>query len=366
VATRQPAGKREQLGSRLCAGDGCLARVPYAGRGRPRYCDACRREKLREQWNRSGRDRYARGYRKPRQSRLCSGGCGRRVNYRPERGSREQPVCRDCRKRARQHVCEQCGAPFEAFGKPRPGKSHKFCSDCRAVARRRRGNSRSSSKVSSRARKLRHTLTWDFVTDEQIFERDEGVCRVPECDLGPIRFNLKCPHPLSPTIDHIIPLSRGGTDTAPNKRSAHWLCNVRRGNRMHPDDLQVLSPELAPLGLLPERRQPKPPEWCAKCGKSQVKRSGAVCTSCASATRAERQDRILACRGAGMKWADIAVRFGLSSAGAAYNVAYGLGVHRCRYCGYLVPPRHACVTPSVTPASHPWPAVSLPGTESVS
>lgn len=33
------------------------------------------------------------------------------------------------------------------------------------------------------------------------------------------------------TVDHVIPLSKGGQDTIDNMRPAHWICNVRKGNK---------------------------------------------------------------------------------------------------------------------------------------
>ena len=38
-------------------------------------------------------------------------------------------------------------------------------------------------------------------------------------------------HPMGATIDHLIPLSRGGPDTPDNVSAAHWQCNVRRQNK---------------------------------------------------------------------------------------------------------------------------------------
>jgi 5-methylcytosine-specific restriction endonuclease McrA len=34
-----------------------------------------------------------------------------------------------------------------------------------------------------------------------------------------------------PSIDHIVPLSRGGSNDLTNLRVTHWICNVARGNR---------------------------------------------------------------------------------------------------------------------------------------
>ncbi|MBC3989345.1 HNH endonuclease [Streptomyces sp. AC563] len=47
-----------------------------------------------------------------------------------------------------------------------------------------------------------------------------------------IGYNLDPRHPLSFTLDHLVPLSRGGSLLDPaNARSAHRRCNSARGNR---------------------------------------------------------------------------------------------------------------------------------------
>jgi len=53
------------------------------------------------------------------------------------------------------------------------------------------------------------------------------VCAI--CGL-PIDPDLRSPHPLSFTLDHIIPLSMGGArDDPANARPAHRICNMKRG-----------------------------------------------------------------------------------------------------------------------------------------
>jgi 5-methylcytosine-specific restriction endonuclease McrA len=51
-----------------------------------------------------------------------------------------------------------------------------------------------------------------------------------------IRYDIRGPdagkHPLAFTLDHLLPLSRGGALLDPaNARSAHRRCNSARGNR---------------------------------------------------------------------------------------------------------------------------------------
>ena len=42
---------------------------------------------------------------------------------------------------------------------------------------------------------------------------------------------LTSPHRWSASIDHVIPVAEGGTDSADNKRAAHTRCNVKDQSR---------------------------------------------------------------------------------------------------------------------------------------
>lgn len=52
-----------------------------------------------------------------------------------------------------------------------------------------------------------------------------------DCTLcaAPIDHELKYPDPLSKSVDHIVPLSRGGTHEQSNLAWAHLVCNMRKG-----------------------------------------------------------------------------------------------------------------------------------------
>ncbi|ARF75690.1 HNH endonuclease [Kitasatospora albolonga] len=51
---------------------------------------------------------------------------------------------------------------------------------------------------------------------------------------------LDARHPLSFTLDHVVPLSRGGNLLDPaNARSMHRRCNSQRGNRVGPQPLKT-------------------------------------------------------------------------------------------------------------------------------
>jgi hypothetical protein len=197
-------------------------------------------------------------------------------------------MCRPCRQKLRQRICEQCGNPFEAGGAPRPGAPRRFCSkDCRVANRTKYTHRRAASKASTRRRKAQHRDTWDGITDEQIYERDGYMCQIPGCDLGLIRRDLKFPEPLSPSIDHIVPTSRLGPDTEPNKRAAHLTCNLHRGaaiRELFDPDVPPVRPRHRKPANLPEPRRlyHRPCRWCPAIVTStrQSKGEFTVCREC--------------------------------------------------------------------------------------
>lgn len=65
--------------------------------------------------------------------------------------------------------------------------------------------------------------------DSEIFERDGFVCGI--CN-EPVDMGLKFPDAMSASLDHIIPLSRGGGHVRSNVRLAHLGCNARKCARL--------------------------------------------------------------------------------------------------------------------------------------
>jgi 5-methylcytosine-specific restriction endonuclease McrA len=111
--------------------------------------------------------------------------------------------------------CPHCGATFIA---PRPG--HRFCSPgCR---RRHRTYNR---------RQLQRARAGSPVGRAAIFQRDGWTCRL--CG-APVDRTLRSPHPLAPSLDHIVPLSAGGTHEPANVQLAHVVCNVAKGSDRWP------------------------------------------------------------------------------------------------------------------------------------
>ena len=71
-----------------------------------------------------------------------------------------------------------------------------------------------------------------------------GICGKP------VDKSLPFPHPLSPTVDHIIPIDRGGHPSAiENLQLAHFACNRQKSNMMQRQTPAAAAP--APMRMLP-------------------------------------------------------------------------------------------------------------------
>ena len=78
-----------------------------------------------------------------------------------------------------------------------------------------------------RARK-RGNGFFENIISLEIYERDCWICQI--C-LKKVNKKLKWPNRLSASLDHIIPLSKGGTHTRINVQLAHLKCNMKTGDR---------------------------------------------------------------------------------------------------------------------------------------
>lgn len=96
-------------------------------------------------------------------------------------------------------------------------------------SRQRRYKDRHRDVVTERQRRRRVDKLGLRVEDVDIEELWTGVCAI--C-LTPMERSLSWPHPLSKSIDHIIPLARSGTHERANLQWAHLRCNISKGARL--------------------------------------------------------------------------------------------------------------------------------------
>jgi hypothetical protein len=67
------------------------------------------------------------------------------------------------------------------------------------------------------------------ISHEQVVREYGDKCHI--C-LEPINLELPRTHRLGLTVDHVIPLSKGGKDEMDNLRPAHWICNILKSDKM--------------------------------------------------------------------------------------------------------------------------------------
>jgi 5-methylcytosine-specific restriction endonuclease McrA len=123
--------------------------------------------------------------------------------------------------RPKKKVCAECGKGFITYKKG----NRKHCSEeCKNKLNNRR-------KETRRRHKLKQNGKIDYsVSLNKLYQRDKGICHIcgKKCNLKDYtRDNyIFIAGETYPSIDHVIPVSKGGTHTWNNVRLAHMYCNA--------------------------------------------------------------------------------------------------------------------------------------------
>lgn len=123
-------------------------------------------------------------------------------------------------------VCEVCGKEFET-----PFPYAVTCSkECSKFLKR--------NKHDHRIELLKSNGEVDTsITLDKLIERDEGICHIcgEKIDKEDYSYidGVKCVGNSYPSIDHVIPVSKGGTHTWDNVKLAHMVCNARKGAKQN-------------------------------------------------------------------------------------------------------------------------------------
>lgn len=206
----------------------CGADVPRPTTGARRYCSpACRPGRV-------DRDRS------PRPCPTCG------VSFSP---SRRGPTRRHCSKRCylvsvgkalaepmprRPCALAECDVVFQ----PSSDRQRCCCEKHGKLLynRESRADGRQAPQVWDDARRERHrrrrelkksASTGERVLLEEIAERDAWRCHLCGLEVPKVAW----PDRLSPSLDHVVPLSKGGAHDPSNVRLAHLTCNAAKGPR---------------------------------------------------------------------------------------------------------------------------------------
>lgn len=145
-----------------------------------------------------------------RDARFCSDTCSQRA--------REASAERTC-------TIEGCARAYRAKG---------LCNMHYKAALRAEGRIKSVWNDRRRAnyqkrRALKKGADAEPIVPLEAFERDGWMCGICSDVVDPARAY---PDPLSPSLDHITPLSKGGAHSLANVQLAHLGCNVKKGARV--------------------------------------------------------------------------------------------------------------------------------------
>lgn len=274
---------------RTCQADGCDAVLIKKARGRwPKWC-AIHKTKLQRDptRNRSSRARAASlarwqaardanaqpcahcGGANRTAGAYCSVKCGQRAyNQRRKEAGTAHWQLRP-RKAPREVSCAECGGEFLSARKDARFCSRRCCSRwtqrnqakqctedgctrpfrakgfCNAHYRAKFGRGNEKQVWDDRRRDNYHrrralkkaAATGAPVIREEIAARDGYRCGL--CGKR-VDMSKPWPHPLSPSLDHIVPLTCGGAHDPSNVQLAHLRCNTAKGNRAVGEQLLLI------------------------------------------------------------------------------------------------------------------------------
>lgn len=262
----------------------------FTTRTNKRFCsERCRRQAEKQRWRKAhlGYKSYGPKAKPPEkwrnfgQSAVCRQ-CGTTFERKPGRGAIPKFCSKECReffhntKRADaggyeylkqgttvSAICEKCGKPFEAVK-----RETRYCKNCHPWNDVRKERERKAARYP--------------VSKKQIFERDNYICGI--CGL-PVDRDLRWPDESSASLDHIVPIARGGTHEPSNTQCAHLRCNRIK----HDSITSVVIPELSEYSV-PQDVQ------CERCGIVITNRKAKYCSACRHVVRCEqaKQSRELA------------------------------------------------------------------------
>ena len=208
---------------------GCDKLIFQSGRGRPKkWCsEACRVRAFRE--GRSGSEASAAAVRLKVESReallaatadvVCEV-CGGEVR-RSAAGHPRKYCSRSCSDKAVRARAVAEGRVCSVDGCGRAAASKGLCGSHYSIE----WNRLNPDKRSARAHRYRARKLAAFVEDVgriEVLERDGWVCHICGESIGK---ELEFPHRLYGTLDHVVPLNKGGLHCLDNVKAAHWICN---------------------------------------------------------------------------------------------------------------------------------------------
>ena len=197
----------------------------YSGRKNMEYCSV----ECREDWNEKHRVKPVVSYvvyrfnckfcKKRcngvgrRSRKYCSRNCEDKYRYRRDQAKKILINTRSIK-------CRECGKHFSTHIKDR-----KYCSKtCSNRYQWRKAYTLRRTRIKENG-KIDHCISL-----EKLYKRDKGICHI--CT-EKVNMNLNTNDNMYGSIDHVIPLAKGGTHTWDNIKLAHRICNSIKGAEVY-------------------------------------------------------------------------------------------------------------------------------------
>jgi predicted nucleic acid-binding Zn ribbon protein len=158
-------------------------------------------------------------------SRKC---CHRAISVRNRRRESDRLKRKTAARRARilQRVCVWCGRLF----KPARRERAQWCSQRCMAARWSKDHPDVKRAEKLRRRARLRGVVFENISPAEIYTRDGWTCQL--CHRPAPRHLIGTRSPRRPTIDHIVPIAKGGAHTHQNVQCACSECNSRKSARI--------------------------------------------------------------------------------------------------------------------------------------
>lgn len=224
--------------------------------GSARYCPQCKEQRL-PIWRATAQLKKplhmtckgcSKQFGHPQTSQYCTLACMGRYGQAKQVGEYHRTclacgiayVSHDKRRMTCSQACKQWSRNFPGVQRLRVGE----CEYCSQPFTAHRGDQRFCSSQcgkrpsDARRRAAKRGAYVEDVSTGVVAARDKWRCRL--CGKK-VNKSLRHPHPMAQSLDHVIPISRGGEHSYANTQLVHLICNVRKGNKTRkPEQLSLV------------------------------------------------------------------------------------------------------------------------------